>query len=117
MFCVQLAAFDAKGRDGSDALLEYMQNEYTQNIMSKSSAATIPANFVPLRAPQRWFMCIEYAPGLKVELPYADEAIAIAAGIAHVKSGQNGVAKIGYYGFRSRVIVYAAAELNVLDSE
>jgi hypothetical protein len=81
------------------------------------SSASFPSDFVPLRAPQRWFKCVEYAHGLKIELPYADENAAIAAGIEHLETGQSGVVKIGYYGFRSRVIVYAKAELSSLSAE
>ena len=77
---------------------------------------TIPftTDSVPLRAPRRWFKCIEYAGGLKIELPQPDEAAAIAAGIEHLDAGHGGTVKIGYYGFRSRVILYKADELLAL---
>ncbi len=78
---------------------------------------SFPSDAVPLRAPQRWFKCIEYVPGLKVELPYENESAAIAAGIAHLNAGHSGVVKIGFYGFRSRVIVYTAIELSALSAE
>ncbi len=74
-------------------------------------------DFVPLRAPQRWFKCMEYGPGLKIELPFADEASAVEAGVEHIQSGMTGVVKIGYYGFRSRVIVYAEPELRALNTK
>jgi hypothetical protein len=74
------------------------------------------SDFMPLRAPQRWFKCIEYESGLKIELPFADEQEAVAAGIAHLKLDLRGTVKVGYYGFRSRVIVYAAPELAALST-
>ncbi len=77
-------------------------------------SSPFPAPSPHLRAPRRWFACIEYAPGLKIELPYEDEDMAIAAGIAHLEREQSGTIKIGYYGFRSRVIVYSADELTAL---
>ncbi len=69
------------------------------------------AETVPPRAPKRWFRCIEYAAGLKVESPYGSELDALNAAAAHVCSGDGGHVKVGYYGFRSRVIVLTDAEL------
>ncbi len=79
--------------------------------MSSHDGASLPKR-PPQRAPERWFKCVEYAHGLEIELPFESEAEALESGIAHVRAGFGGAAKVGYYGFRSRIIVYAAAELH-----
>lgn len=68
-------------------------------------------DIAPPRSRQRWFVCIEYGEGLKIELPSDGEQDALRAGIDHYRRDRRGIAKVGYYGFRARVIVHGEAEL------
>ena len=64
-----------------------------------------------MRAPRRWFRCIDYACGLKIETCYDSDASAFEAALDHLRQSAPGKVKIGYYGFRSRVIVCTDGEI------
>ena len=75
---------------------------------------TIEPERVPPRAPQRWFAHIDYGNGFRIELPQPSETAAVRLAVSHVEHGHSGTVKVGYYGFRSRVIAYSGEQLLAL---